>query len=172
MKIIDKLFVDVSFRRDKQSRLLYAPFGVFSRKSYVVDNAIVEANIRTYLRLNIVVVIIYMLSWILFEFYTPIFLLGGCVLSVVSIMISNRLTKDLKFIESPRSDFIASLGWARIMVIALSSFLMALLCALFVIVGWNKGDMTHLEMLVWVVSGTAFSAGAGAVLWIKIKRKD
>lgn len=171
MKFIDKLFVDIAFRRDELSRLLYVPFGALSRKNYVVDDPIVEANIRTYLRLNILIAIAYVLSWKIFGFNTLVFLAGGVVLSAISIGISNSLTRELQLIERPRSAFIASMGWGRILGFVIASFLIVFLCALFLIVGWNKGDIALLKMLVFVVVGIAFGAGAVAVLWVKVKSK-
>ncbi len=171
MKFIDKLFVDKYFRRDEQSRLLYAPFGALSRKNYVVGDPSVEANIRLYVRLNILITIAYILLWGVFSFNTLVFLAGGVVLSALSMWISNHLTRQLKTIEKPRRDFISSMGWGHVLVIVIPSFLVFLLCALLLTSGWNKGDITLIQMSVTALTGIAFGGVAGAVLWAKIKSK-
>jgi ABC-type multidrug transport system permease subunit len=150
---------------------LYVPFGALSRKNYIVDDPTVEANIRLYLRLNILISIAYILSWIIIGFNTLVFIAGAGVLSAFSVWISNRLTRELKTIERPRSAYISSMGWGQVLCIVIPSFLLALLFTLFLIIGWNTGGITHLQMLANAIMGIAFGGGAGAVLWVKIKAK-
>lgn len=145
LKLFDKIFVDICFHRDDQKRVLFTPYGVFSKNNYILKEG-QENKFRQFMRLNVLVSFIILISLsfllgsvsILKDEIVLILLLGVLILNIAVVRF---ITRGLSVVKKSRATFIKRMSKTRIRLIIASSTLLSLMLLLSLFVAYETSNI-------------------------------